>query len=141
MEARLSLITLGVRDLRKATAFYRDGLGFPLSSASNEAVSFFCTGGVILGLYAWDSLAEDAVTPPEGHGFRGIAIAHNVRSREEVSKVLTIAAAAGGKVLKPAQDVFWGGHSGYFADLDGHLWEVAWNPFFPIAEDGHVVLP
>jgi catechol 2,3-dioxygenase-like lactoylglutathione lyase family enzyme len=142
MEPRLSLITLGVRDLRRATAFYRDGLGFPLAKASVEGeVAFFRTGAIVLALYGWDALAEDAKVSPEGHGFRGVAIAHNVRRKDEVAEVLALAAKAGGRIVKPAQDTFWGGHSGYFADLDGHLWEVAWNPGFPIADDGRIELP
>ena len=141
MEARISLITLGVQDLQRSVRFYRDGLGFPLSSASNESVAFFKTGGVVLALYPWDKLAEDAQVPADGTGFRGVTLAHNVRRREEVSEVLALAAAAGGTITKPAQDVFWGGHSGYFTDPDGHLWEVAWNPFFPFAEDGTLLVP
>ena len=95
----------------------------------------------MLALYPWDKLAEDAQVSNEGHGFRGVTLAHNVRERKEVHEVLTQAAAAGGKIIKPAQDVFWGGHSGYFADPDGHLWEVCWNPHFPLAEDGTVLIP
>lgn len=144
MDPRLSLITLGVADVARSTAFYRDGLGFPLSSASQPGdVSFFRTGGVVISLYGRDKLAEDATVPDDGRpgAFAGITIAHNVRDKVEVSAVLAKAAAAGGRVVKPAQDVFWGGHSGYFADPDGHLWEVAWNPFFPIRADGQLELP
>jgi len=141
MESRISFITLGVSDIERSVRFYRDGLGFPLSSASKDDVAFFKTGGVVLALYPSDKLAEDANVPPEGAGFRGVTLAHNVRSREEVSQVLSVAAAAGGTITKPAQDTFWGGHGGYFADPDRHLWEVVWNPFFPFAEDGCVVVP
>jgi uncharacterized protein len=142
MEPRLSLITLGVRDVAKATAFYRDGLDFPPSKASQEGdVTFFRTGGIVLAIYGWDALADDAKVPAWGRGFRGVAIAHNVRRKEEVAEVLALAERAGGKIIKPAQDAFWGGHSGYFTDPDGHLWEVAWNPGFPIAADGTVQLP
>jgi catechol 2,3-dioxygenase-like lactoylglutathione lyase family enzyme len=141
MQPRISLITLGVTDLARATAFYRDGLGFPHWLGSGEGVSFFRTGGAILALYPWDKLAEDALVPPAGSGFRGVALAHNVHTRAEVSEALAQAVAAGAKLVKPAQDVFWGGHSGYFADLDGHLWEVAWNPGFPLAADGSITLP
>ena len=141
MEPRISFITLGVSDFQRAVTFYRDGLGFPLSSASKDDVAFFKTGGVVLALYPSDKLAEDAHVPPEGSGFRSVTLAHNVRTREDVSEVLALAAEAGATITKPAQDTFWGGHGGYFADPDGHLWEVVWNPFFPFAADGQVVVP
>jgi hypothetical protein len=141
MEPRISFITLGVSDFERSVKFYRDGLGFPLSSASKGDVAFFKTGGVVLALYPTDKLAEDAKVPADGSGFRGVTLAHNVRSREEVSNVLSLAEAAGGRITKSAQDTFWGGHGGYFADPDGHLWEVVWNPFFPFAEDGRVIVP
>ncbi len=140
MEPRLSLLTLGVADVARSRAFY-ERLGFTASPTSNQSVTFFPAGGVVLALYGRDALAEDAHVPPEGSGFGGVALAHNVRRREEVAAVLAEAEAAGGRVLKPAQDVFWGGHSGYFADPDGHPWEVAWNPFFSFTEDGRLVLP
>jgi uncharacterized protein len=141
LESRISMIALGVRDLSSSVTFYRDGLRFLPSSASNENIVFFKTGGTVLVLYPWEKLAEDAQVPDEGHGFRGVTLAHNVRERHEVSEVLALAAASGGKIVKPAQDAFWGGHSGYFADPDGHLWEVCWNPHFPLAEDGAVIVP
>jgi catechol 2,3-dioxygenase-like lactoylglutathione lyase family enzyme len=141
MESRISFITLGVSDFQRSVTFYRDGLGFPLSQASKDDVAFFRTGGIVLALYPFDKLAEDAHVPGEGSGFRGVTLAHNVRSREEVGEVLALAAGAGATITKPAQDTFWGGHGGYFADPDGHLWEVVWNPFFPFAEDGRVVVP
>jgi catechol 2,3-dioxygenase-like lactoylglutathione lyase family enzyme len=141
MEPRISFVTLGVSDLQRSLSFYRDGLGFPLSSASKDDIAFFKTGGTVLALYPFDKLAEDARVPVEGSGFRGVTLAHNVRSRERVSEVLALAKNAGATITKPAQDTFWGGHGGYFADPDGHLWEVVWNPFFPFAEDGQVVVP
>ncbi len=141
MEPRISLITLGVRDLSAATRFYRDGLGWPLSSASAETVAFFRTGGAILALYPRDLLAADAHVSPVGTGFGGIALAHNVRQRAEVDAVLEQAVSAGATLLKPGQETDWGGYSGYFADLDDHPWEVAWNPFFPFAADGSLMLP
>jgi hypothetical protein len=140
VEPRISLITLGVRDVARARAFY-EALGFVASSASNSSVAFFPAGGAALGLFGWDSLAEDADVEPLGEGFRGVTVAHNVRDKAEVAAVLAAAEAAGGRIVKPAQDVFWGGHNGYFADPDGHLWEIAWNPFFPIADDGSIQLP
>jgi catechol 2,3-dioxygenase-like lactoylglutathione lyase family enzyme len=141
MEPRISFVTLGISDLQRSLKFYRDGLGFPLSSASTGDVAFFKTGGIVLALYPTEKLAEDAHVPPAGSGFRGVTLAHNVRSREEVSAVLALAEAAGATITKPAQDTFWGGHGGYFADPDGHLWEVVWNPFFQFANDGRVVVP
>jgi uncharacterized protein len=141
VESRISMIALGVRDLPCSVRFYRDGLGFLLSPASKDSIVFFKMGGTVLALYPWDKLAEDAQVSDEGHGFRGVTLAHNVRERKEVSEVLALAAASGGKIIKPAQDVFWGGHSGYFSDPDGHLWEVCWNPHFPLAEDGTVLIP
>ena len=140
METRLSLVTLGVRDLPRARAFY-EKLGFKASSVSNENVTFFQCGALALGLFGWDALAEDAHVPAMGDGFRGVSLAQNVRTKEEVAKVLAEAEAAGGKVVKPAQDVFWGGPSGYFTDPDGHLWEVAWNEAFVIGADGSITLP
>jgi catechol 2,3-dioxygenase-like lactoylglutathione lyase family enzyme len=141
MEPRITLLTLGVRDLQRSLAFYRDGLGFSLSGMSGEDVAFFRTGGVVLALYPRPLLAEDAAVDEAGSGFRGITIAHNVREREEVDQVLEEVAQAGATIMKPAQDAFWGGRSGYFADPDGHLWEVAWNPGAPLGADGSMTLP
>ena len=141
MEPRVSIITLGVEDLGRATAFYRDGLGWPLSGASNEGISFFKTRGTVLALYPREALAEDAKTDPAGSGFSGFTLAHNVAEKEQVDSVLEEVAAVGATIVKEAEDVFWGGRSGYFADPDGHLWEVAWNPYAPLAEDGSLTLP
>jgi catechol 2,3-dioxygenase-like lactoylglutathione lyase family enzyme len=141
MLPHLHLITLGVYDLDRALRFYRDGLGFPPSSASAEDVVFFQLGGVALGLYPWDKLAEDAHLTSDSTGFRGVTLAYNTRSKEEVAALLAQAESAGGRIVKPAQDVFWGGHHGYFSDPDGHLWEVAWNPYFEFDERGCLKLP
>lgn len=141
MEPRLSLITLGVRDLARARAFYQEGLGFPLSSMSQEDVAFFKLRGTVLALWSWERLAEDAQVQAAGSGFRGFALAYNARTREEVDQVLALAAAAGGTITKPAETVFWGGYSGYFADPEGYLWEVAWGPDFTFTEEGHLILP
>ncbi len=140
METRLSLITLGVRDLKRSRAFY-EKLGFTASSASNENVVFFQCGALALGLFGWDALAEDAQVPAAGEGFRGISVSQNVRTREEVARVLAEAEAAGAKIVRPAGEVFWGGHIGYFTDPDDHLWEIAWNPAFAIGPDGALTLP
>jgi uncharacterized protein len=141
MHPRITLLTLGVADLDRARRFYREGLGFPQSGAGDENVAFFRTGGMILALWSRESLAEDAQVSAEGSGFSGIALAHNVGSREEVDQVITQAAAAGATITKLPGEVFWGGYTGYFADPDGYLWEVAHNPFWTLRDDGSVDLP
>jgi uncharacterized protein len=140
MEQRISLITLGVPDLKRSTEFY-ERLGWRRSMANTEGITFFQAGGMALALYPRQELAKDANIAPEGHGFNGISLAYNTRNHEEVDSVLKAAEAAGASILKPAQEAFWGGYSGYFADPDGFLWEVAWNPFFSIAEDGSIQIP
>lgn len=127
MEPRITIVTLGVRDLETSLRFYRDGLGLPVRDLYPEA-AFFRLGGVTLGLYPRPLLAKDANVPPEGSGFEGITLAHNVRSHEEVERVLGEAAASGGVIVQPLRVANWGGYSGYFADPDGHLWEVACTP-------------
>ena len=131
MEPRITLITLGVSDLERSVEFYRDGLGLPKREGP-DSIAFFETAGTWLSLYPRSSLAEDATVSPEGSGFRGFALAHNVRSEEEVDRLLEQAVAAGARLVKPAQKTFWGGYSGYFADPDGFLWEVAYNPHFSV---------
>ncbi len=135
MQPRLSFLTLGVRDLNRAIAFYRDGLGLE-TDTKHPGVAFIAMGSVRLALFPLDDLAKDAGLSPQKDApslpFPGFALAHNVRTREEVALVIETAVAAGGKLLKPAQDAFWGGVSGYFSDPDGYLWEIAWNPRFPI---------
>jgi uncharacterized protein len=138
MEQRLSLVTLGVADLERSRRFYEDGLGWRRGN-QHEEVAFYQLGGMVLALWKRDALAKDARLPDAG-GLGGIALAYNARTREEVDAVLAEAAAAGGKILKPAEAAFWGGYSGYFADPDGHPWEVAWNPDWSIAADGGVRL-
>lgn len=129
MKAKISLITLGVRDLARAVAFYRDGLGLPTHSYDAEqGIAFFEMEGTWLSLYPRDELAKDAGVPAEGTGFSGVTLAHNAASKTDVDAVFAQAVAAGATPIKRPQDVFWGGYSGYFADPDGHLWEVAYNP-------------
>ena len=141
MEPRLSMITLGVADMKRARTFY-EALGFTASSASNDDVTFFHTGGMVLGLYGREALADDAkVEAGNSTGFSGVAVAHNCRSEAGVDEVLAQAEAAGAKITKPAEKAFWGGYSGYFSGPDGHLWEVAFNPFFPLNDDGQIMLP
>ncbi|MDN3558061.1 VOC family protein [Halomonas maura] len=128
MQPRISMITLGVADLARAVRFYEQGLGWPRLESPPE-VAFFPLNGTWLGLYGREALAEDAGVAAEGGGFAGVALAHNVASEAEVDEVLALAVQAGARLVKPGQRVFWGGYSGYFADPDGHLWEVAHNPF------------
>lgn len=129
MKPRISMITLGVRDLETAVMFYEKGLGFPRMESPPE-VAFFTLNGTWLGLYGRDALAEDATVPAEGRGFESFALAHNVDSESEVDAVMNQAIEAGAELVKKPQKVFWGGYSGYFKDPDGHLWEVAHNPHF-----------
>jgi predicted lactoylglutathione lyase len=140
MEQRVSIVTLGVVELERSREFY-ERLGWRRSMAKAEGVVFFQAGGMALALYPRHELAKDANIAADGQGFSGMALAYNARNREEVDSVLAEAEAAGAKILKPAQEAFWGGYSGYFSDLDGFLWEVAWNPSFPIAEDGSLHFP
>ncbi len=140
MEQRISIITLGVADLERSREFY-ERLGWRRSMAKAEGVVFFQTGGMALGLFPRDQLAADANVASDGHGFSGISLAYNARSREDVDSVLAEARAAGAKLVKQAQEAFWGGYSGYFSDPDGFLWEVAWNPSFAMAEDGSIRIP
>ena len=134
MERRITLLTLGVDDLERAVAFYRDGLGLPTDGIvgtehEHGAVAFFeLEGGLKLALWPRASLAHDAGLPVGGRSTTEFAIAHNVRSREAVDAVLSEARAAGATLVKHAADTFYGGYAGYFQDPDGHLWEVAWNP-------------
>lgn len=142
MEQRFSVVTLGVADLPRAREFYEKGLGWKASRIADEHVVFFQAGGVVLALYSRRMLAEDAnLVDAAEPGFGGIALAYNARRREEVDAVIRQAEAAGGTVLKPAAEAFWGGYSGYFADPDGHPWEVAWNPHFQLDAAGNVRLP
>lgn len=140
MQPRLSLITLGVADVARARAFYEQ-LGFKASSASIESVAFFDAGGVVLALFGRKDLAADAAISDGTPGFSGVSLAHNVSAEEDVARVLAEAEAAGATIVKPSQKAFWGGRSGYFTDPDGHLWEVAWNPFMPLDAAGRVMLP
>ena len=128
------MITLGVEDLARSIRFYEAGLGLPRMDSPPE-VAFFPLDGTWLGLYGRAPLAEDAGVEAAGDGFRGVALAHNVASEAEVDRVIEQAVAAGGTRVKPGQRVFWGGYSGYFADPDGHLWEVAHNPLLWIGPE------
>lgn len=143
MEPRISIVTLGVTDLARSCGFYRDGLGFPTSKTPADGIVFFRTGGTCLALYPYDALAEDVGEAFRGRPrspFPGITLAHNVRHKTEVDAILTLAARSGGTIVKPAGDTCWGGYSGYFADPDGYLWEVAWGAF-EFHDDGSLKIP
>ena len=136
MEPRISVVTLGVANLHRARLFY-EAMGWRV--ASEDIVSQIVTfnlNGIGFALFPVDELAEDAEVLPEVPAFRGVALAHNVRTREEVEPLLEEAERAGGRIVKHAKETAWGGFSGYFADLDHHLWEVCWNPHSPLKDDG-----
>ena len=139
MEQRISLVTLGVSDLERARRFYEEGLGWKPDFV-NEEVVFYQAGGIVVALWGRAALAADAGCSDAGSGFEGIALAHNVRSTDEADAVLAQAASAGGRLVKPAVTTPWGGYSGYFADPEGHLWEVAWNPGWVLNAEGSVRL-
>jgi catechol 2,3-dioxygenase-like lactoylglutathione lyase family enzyme len=131
LKPKISLVTLGVTDLDRARRFYVDGLGLPQREGGDENVVFLQMGSQVLALWRRDHMAEDAGVPPEGEGFRAFSLAHNVASKEEVDAVLREAVAAGATLLKAGAEAFWGGYTGMFADPEGFLWEVAWNPLMP----------
>lgn len=134
MEQRVSLITLGVRDMEAEAAFY-ESLGWQRVDSPDGVIAFDMLGQT-LGLYPLEALAEDVGLPVAELGQGAVSLSHNVRKKEAVAGVLAAAEAAGAEILKPAQDVFWGGHHGYFRSPNGHLWEVAFNPFSNLREDG-----
>ncbi|MCK5382130.1 MAG: VOC family protein [Gammaproteobacteria bacterium] len=129
MKPRISMVTIGVRDLAASVKFYEEGLGFPRMESPPE-VAFFTLNGTWLGLYGREALAEDATVSAEGYGFESFSLAHNVQSEAEVDEIISQAVEAGAALVKKPQKVSWGGYSGYFKDPDGHLWEVAHNPHF-----------
>lgn len=140
MKARIKLITLGVSDLERALAFYRDGMGLPTEGIigtefEDGAVVFFhLNDDLVLALYPREALAKDAKVAPDPPSATEFSIGHNVGSRREVDEVMQQAEEAGARITDSAQDRFWGGYSGYFQDPDGHLWEVAWNPAWKVKE-------
>ncbi|MCE3235481.1 MAG: glyoxalase [Vampirovibrio sp.] len=143
LQQRINFITLGVSDLARSRRFYEQGLGWKASQRnSTEGVVFFqMPGGLVFALFPREELAKDAGISDTGSGFGGFSLAHNVHEQHEVAQVLQLAEQAGGTILKPAQDAFWGGYYGYFADPDGFTWEVAWNPSFGLSDKGEVILP
>ena len=140
MQSRITLITLGVHDVARARAFY-EALGWKASSASQPEITFMQGNGFALALFGRQALAADAGLPDSEPGFSGISLAWNGRQKTEVDEAFSRAVAAGARAVKPPHDTFWGGYSGYVADPDGHLWELAWNPFFPLDERGNLHLP
>lgn len=140
MKPRISLITLGVDDLEKSLAFYRDGLGLPTQGIigaefEHGAIAFFdLQAGLKLAIWSRANIAYDAGVPLGAPSTTGLTLGHNVASRTEVDKVMEQAEKAGAVIVKPAQDTFWGGYSGYFKDPDGHLWEIVWNPQWELIE-------
>ena len=135
-----TLITLGVADVSRATRFYEE-MGLRRSSAGNDAVTFFQAGGVVLALFGRSALAQDAGVAEEGEGFRALSLAWNVGSETEVDEAYARLVAAGATPVKTPQKTFWGGYAAYVSDPDGHLWEIAHNPFFPFDPEGRLVLP
>lgn len=136
----VSLVTLGVADVAASRAFY-ERLGFRASGFESPDVAFFDMNGTVLGLFGRDDLAEDAGVPADGSGFRGVSCAINVTSEREVDQALDHAKSCGARIVQPARKVFWGGYSGYFADPDAHLWEIAYNPHFPLSPEGRLQVP
>jgi catechol 2,3-dioxygenase-like lactoylglutathione lyase family enzyme len=140
MNQHLHLVTLGVRDAEASVRFYTETLGWKPARSSNEDITFFQAGGVVLSIFAREKLAEDALVPPDGKGFAGFTLAYNAQSEAEVDEIIGDLKAKGVKILKEPRKVFWGGYSAYFADPDGNCWEVAHNPFFPFDERGSLRL-
>ena len=139
--ARLSLLTICVSDLAKSTAFY-EALGFRRRARKAEGVAFFDAGGVVLSLWTAAAMGKDAgIAIDAQKGFRDVSLAWNVASREEVDRAMARAVTAGARVLRKPEKVFWGGYTSYFTDPDGHIWEVAHNPDFPLSDDGRLTLP
>jgi uncharacterized protein len=138
IEPRLSVVTLGVDDLARSVRFY-EALGWQRANSGDD-IAFFQLNGVVLSLFPRAHLAADATVADDGAGFRGVTLAYCTRNRDEVDAVMAQAEDAGARIVKPAQDVFWGGYSGYFADPDGHLWEIAWNPAWRLDKEGNVHL-
>ena len=139
MQQKVTIIGLGVSDLEKSTRFYEESFGWTKTEASNENISFFQLNGILLSLYPSDKLAEDATVNPEGSGFKGFTLAHNVNSEKEVDTIIEGLRSKGVNIVKEPQKVFWGGYSSYIEDLDGVLWEIAYNPFMTMDEQGNVL--
>jgi uncharacterized glyoxalase superfamily protein PhnB len=138
MQQRLTIVGLGVNDLLVANDFYENTLGWKKLPSSNENITFMQLNGMLLSLYPREKLAEDAGVPPEGNGFKAFSLAYNTHSREEVDTIFADLESKGVKIVKPPEAAFWGGYSGYMADPDDNLWEIAYNPYLPLDEAGNV---
>lgn len=141
MRQKLNLITLGVVNFDKAVDFYEKGLGWKKSAASVEELALFPLGGIVLALHPRKALADDAMVSASGSGFSGITLSYNAQNEAEVDLVMEKVKSLGATIIKPAQKVYWGGYSGYFKDLDGHLFEVAHNPFWELDKNQNLNLP
>lgn len=139
MEPRLTMITLGVANLARATAFYENVLGWKRAEGP-PTIAFFDLGGLVFSLYPHEDLAKDMNVEAGLSPYRGFALAYNARSKDEVNAIFAELKSGGATIVKEPEDVFWGGYSGYFADPDGHRWEVAYNPFWTVRADGRVVM-
>jgi catechol 2,3-dioxygenase-like lactoylglutathione lyase family enzyme len=140
MKPRLNIVTLGVKNLQKSREFYKNALGWEPSPGSDENIVFFHQGGIVLGLYPLDKLAEDAGVSAERSGFSGVTLAINQDSKEAVTETFEKAVKNGAMVLVEPRETFWGGYDAYFADPDGHPWEIAWAPFWEFDEQGSLKL-
>jgi uncharacterized protein len=138
MEQRLTIITLGVNDLKTSIDFYTNKFGWKQVDFNNEDIAFFQLNGIQLALYARDKLAEDAVIKPEGSGFKGFTLAYNARSEKEVDEIISKLRERGVRIVKNPQKVFWGGYSSYITDPDDNLWEIAFNPYLEIDQQGNI---
>lgn len=138
MQQRLTIVGLGVTDLATSNEFYENKFGWTKLSSSNENITFMQLNGILLSLFPKDKLAEDAGVSPEGSGFNSFTLAQNVESKEAVDEIFADLGQKGVTIVKPPQEVFWGGYSGYVADPDGHLWEIAFNPYLALDESGNV---
>ncbi len=138
MEQRLTIVGLGVADLLISTDFYVNKFGWNRLPSSSDTITFIQLNGILLSLYPRDKLAEDATVDPAGSGFKGFSLAYNTRTKEEVDTLIAELRAKGVRIVKEPQEVFWGGYSSYIADPDDNLWEIAYNPYLPIDEQGNV---
>ena len=139
MEQRATIIGLGVSDLEASTNFYKEKFGWKLMTLSNDNISFFQLNGILLSLYPREKLAEDAKVSSEGSGFKGFTLAYNTRSKEEVDSLFEDLKRKGVRIVKQPEEVIWGGYSGYIADPDDNLWEIAFNPFLSLDEKGNTI--
>ncbi|MFD2515580.1 VOC family protein [Pontibacter locisalis] len=141
MEQRLTIITIGVKNLQRSRDFYLNVFGWKPTESSTEGVVFFQLNGIQLALFPQESLADDAGVDPQGNGFRRYSLAHNVRSEQEVDELVAQLEAKGAQVVKRPEKVFWGGYSSYIADPDDNLWEIAYNPFLALDDLGNAKMP